>query len=76
MNVIKHLDDIITHLKQGKLLEAESLERYLIAALRNTTNPSCKLVLSVLQKDYLSAQEKSAEYTVLLRELNGMWGPR
>lgn len=76
MNVTKHLDDIITHLNNGKLLEAESLERFLVAALRDTENPICKLVIAALKADYNDAQEKSVSYTILLRYLNTVWGDR
>lgn len=76
MNLIKHLDDVIDLLKNGKLFEAEQLEKAIISYCKNTSSPTVRVVLSIMQEDYDSSNEKIAKYEVLSRHLCLLWETR
>ena len=76
MNLIKLLSDLKSSIEQGKLFEADQLERAIKNVLVNTSNPSIKLVLTVLNENYTSAQAKAIEITTLISYLEQLWNPR
>jgi hypothetical protein len=76
MNLIQHLNHLATNYSEGRLMEAEQLERSIKLALVNTRNPSIKMVLDTLTKEYDSAQEKADELKCLVNYLEGIWNPR
>ena len=68
MNVLKHMEDIVSMLQEGRLLEAESLEHHLMILLQEQ-RPENRVVAGWIQHDYTDVNEKLSRYRVALQFL-------
>ena len=58
MNVLKHLDDIITAYYTGRLKEAEELRKALTVALANSNKAENRILLMFLHEEHDTVSDK------------------